>query len=114
MSRRRRGNPPRRGREATATGEGRLNAPSTVSPELGRAMNALQGHLRDTDNPVGAARAVRRVAARHPLPHESSRAAFRLEAERLLIPFFGFDQQVAKAVAWLSLDAAWEAPRGAR
>ena len=87
---------------------------ATVSPELDRALNALRGHVRDTDNPVGAARALRRVAARNPLPHESSRAAFRLEAERLLTPFFGFDSTVAKAVCWLACDAAWEVRRGGR
>ena len=91
-----------------------MSAPSTVSPELGRALNALRGHLRDTDDPVGAARAVRRVAFQNPLLHDTQRSAFRLEAEKLLVPFFGFDQSVAKAVCWMSLDAAWEAPRGSR
>ena len=88
------------------------SATPTASPELDRALNALKGHLRDTDNPVGAARAVRRVAAHWPLKHETQRSAFRLEAERLLVPFFGYDQRIAKAVAWMTLDAAWEAPRG--
>ena len=37
---------------------------STVSPQLDRALTALRGEVLDTDNPVGAARAVRRVAAR--------------------------------------------------
>ncbi len=83
----------------------------TVSPELGRALNALRGEIRDTDSPVGAARAVRRVAARFPLKYHGQRKAFLLEAEKLLVPHFGFDAQVPKAVAWLAVDAAWEAPR---
>ena len=61
---------------------------SAVSPQLGRVLNALRGHVRDTDNPAGAARALLRVAGQNPLPHESSRAAFGIEAERLLSPFF--------------------------
>ena len=87
---------------------------SEVSPDLDRALTALRGEVRDTDNPVGAARALRRVAARNPLPHDSSRAAFRLEAERLLTPFFGFDATAAKSIAWLACDAAWEVRRGGR
>src|SRR5690606_37112063 len=106
-----------RGRVAPApaqASDGDMSTPSVLSPELEDALNALRGHLRDTDNPVGAARAVRRVAAQHSLPFETTRRAFLLEAERLLVPHFGFDQRVAKAVAWLACDAAWEAPRGSR
>jgi hypothetical protein len=79
------------------------------SPELVRAIEALEAALIETDNPVGAARAVRRVAARHQLPHLTSRRAFRWRAEQLLEPYFGGDVDVAKAVAWLALDAGWEA-----
>jgi len=82
------------------------------SPALAQALNALQGEIRDTDNPVGAARAVRRVAARFPLGHDSQREAFRWEAEKLLRPRFGGDEKTAKAVTWLACDAAWEASRG--
>ena len=90
-----------------------MNPPLALSPELDRALSALRGHLRDTDNPVGAARAVRRVAARHQLEHDGQRSAFMLEAERLLVTHFGYDQRVAKAVAWLACDAGW-GPRGSR
>ncbi|HUE96836.1 MAG TPA: hypothetical protein VMN39_09260, partial [Longimicrobiaceae bacterium] len=72
---------------------------------------ALDAGLRDTDNPVGAARAVRRVAARHQLEYDTTRAAYRRWAEKRLAPFFGDDAQVAKAVVWLACDAAWEATR---
>lgn len=97
---------------SVVTARRKSTATPTVSPELDRALNALHGHLRDTDNPVGAARVVRRVAAHWPLEHKTQRNAFRREAERMLVPFFGYDQSVAKAVVWLALDAAWEALRG--
>ena len=79
-----------------------------LSPELTRAIDTLRERLRETDNPVGAARTLRRVAASAPPPNDGYRQAFRLAAERLLAPFFGRDVRVAKAVVWLSLDAAWE------
>ena len=47
-----------------------MSVAPVVSLKLDRALNALAGEIRDTDNPVGAARAVRRVAARFRLEHE--------------------------------------------
>ena len=91
-----------------------MSVAPVVSLKLDRALNALAGEIRDTDNPVGAARAVRRVAARFRLEHEGQRKAFQWEAENLLLPHFGYDQRSAKAVVWLACDAAWEAPRGSR
>ncbi len=82
---------------------------ATVSPALEQALNAL-GEIRDVDNAVGAARAVRRVAARFQLRYAGQRSAFMHRATELLVPHFGYDHTTAKAVAWLACDAAWEAP----
>jgi len=92
---------------------GSVSTTTSTSPQaLDRALNALRGEIRDTDNPTGAARAVRRVAARFPLELDGQRQAFRWESEKLLRPHFGGDEKAAKAIAWLACDAAWEASRG--
>ena len=87
----------------------KVRVPEGVSPPLRNAIEALARELERTDNPVGAARAVRRVAARHPLDYDTSREAYRRWAEKRLMPFFGNDLHVAKAVVWLACDAGWEA-----
>lgn len=84
-----------------------------VTPELARALEDLRVELEEvhggTGNPVGAARALQRVAARNQLKFRGARNVFRLEAERLLHPYFlGMGtRDAAKAVAWLAVDAAW-------
>ncbi len=85
-----------------------------TSPELTLALEDLSRELRSVDggtrNPVGAARALQRVAARHDLPSPSSRDAFRWKAEKALRPYFACltPENAAKAVTWLALDAAWQ------
>ena len=84
-----------------------------VTPELAQALEDLRQELREvhggTGNPVGASRALQRVAARHHFQFQGTRNAFRLEAEKLLHPYFeGVGVlDAAKAVTWLALDAAW-------
>lgn len=85
-----------------------------ASPELCLALQDLQHEIRAVEggdgNPVGAARALQRVAARHELPLTTSRDAFRWGAEKALRPFFASmaPEEAAKAVTWLALDAAWQ------
>lgn len=89
------------------------------SPETSMAIVALRKAIAEANNPadggnnpVGSARAVRRVAAAHPLPYQGGRNAFRWEAEKLLMPVFGNSLDVAKSIVWMCCDAAWESPRG--
>ena len=90
--------------------DGRTSDPIRTVEEattgLRRELAEVEGGSR---NPVGAARALQRVAARHTLEFEGQRDAFRWEAEKLLRPYFrDLDpDQAAKAIAWLALDAAW-------
>jgi alkanesulfonate monooxygenase SsuD/methylene tetrahydromethanopterin reductase-like flavin-dependent oxidoreductase (luciferase family) len=92
---------------------------AATSPELDRALRDLRQELQSveggTRNPVGAARALQRVASRHPLPLATSRDAFRWGAEKALRPFFASlaPEQAAQAVTWLALDAAWQGGRRA-
>ena len=88
-----------------------MSARPERSPSLEWALVQLRKAVEEADNPVAAARVVRRVGARHPLAHEGQRQAFRWEAEKLLLPFFDNDARIAKAVVWLCCDAAWEVPR---
>ena len=84
-----------------------------VTPELAQALEDLRVELEEvhggTGNPVGASRALQRVAARHPFRTQGARSAFRLQAEKLLHPYFqGMGtRDAAKAVVWLAVDAAW-------
>ena len=65
------------------------------------AMDALQGALADVDNPVGAARALGRVAGQFQPAVSTSWQAFQFAAEKLLEPWFGENTQ---AVVWTLLD----------
>ncbi len=93
-----------------------LRAPAGGSPELAAALEALRRGVGEAEgSPVGAARAVRAVAARHreAMVFDGQRLAFRNAATKLLVPVFGNDLTVAKAVAWLAIDAAFgEGPNG--
>lgn len=85
---------------------------------LDAALEALRDALEGVDNPVAAARALQRIAARHRLQYKGQPDAFRWEAEKLLRPFFepeiqpfadveGAANKACKATVWLALDAAW-------
>jgi len=82
-----------------------------LSPELRRAVEDLDAALEDAGpgNPVGAVRAVRRVAARHRDLPPAGRDAFRHIVERRLGPVFQGPPAVSvtKVCAWVALDSAW-------
>lgn len=83
-----------------------IRAVERVAADLRRELDEVDGGTR---NPVGAARALQRLAARHTFEYGGQRDAFRWEAEKLLQPYFRdlTPDQAAKAVVWLALDAAW-------
>jgi len=88
---------------------------AAVGPRVAKATADLDREFSHLDgdgsrpNPVGAARALQRIARRHPLRLSTERDALRWHAEKLLAPHFrGMDtQRASKAVVWLALDAAW-------
>lgn len=80
----------------------RRRAMSATLRSREEAVRALRAELRSVDNPVGAARALRAVAARFRPEHATSWEAFRLAAERELRPLLNGS---AKAMAWAVLDA---------
>ena len=75
------------------------------------AVQALQEALQGVDNPVAAARALRRVATRYRPQHDGPRDAFRWEAEEILRPHFR-DSESVKSVVWSLIDEAKENDRG--